>query len=31
MQGIYAYIPEANHVPREYSVASILLLTLHGA
>ena len=26
MQGIYAYIPETNYVPREYSVAAILLL-----
>ena len=26
MQGIYAYIPETNYVPREYSVATILLL-----
>ena len=26
MQGIYTYIPETNHVPREYSVAAILLL-----
>jgi len=26
MQGIYTYIPEKNSVPREYSVASILLL-----
>jgi hypothetical protein len=26
MQGIYTYIPEANHVPREYIVAAILLL-----
>jgi len=26
MQGIYTYIPEANYVPREYSVAVILLL-----
>jgi len=26
MQGIYTYIPEANHVPREYSVSSILSL-----
>ena len=26
MQGIYTYIPETNYVPREYSVASILLL-----
>jgi hypothetical protein len=26
MQGIYAYIPETNYVPREYSAAAILLL-----
>ena len=26
MQGIYTYIPERNYIPREYSVASILLL-----
>ena len=26
MQGIYAYIPKTNYVPREYSVAAILLL-----
>jgi hypothetical protein len=26
MQGIYTYIPETNHVPREYIVAAILLL-----
>jgi len=26
MQGIYAYIPETNYVPREYSVGAILLL-----
>ena len=26
MQGIYTYIPETNYVPREYSVASLLLL-----
>jgi len=26
MQGIYTYIPESNYVPREYSVAAILLL-----
>ena len=26
MQGIYPYIPETNYVPREYSVAAILLL-----
>jgi hypothetical protein len=26
MQCIYTYIPEANHVPREYSVAAVLSL-----
>jgi len=26
MQGIYTYIPETNHVSREYIVAAILLL-----
>jgi hypothetical protein len=26
MQGIYTYIPETNHVPREYSIAAVLLL-----
>ena len=26
MQGIYTFIPETNYVPREYSVAAILLL-----
>ena len=26
MQGNYIYIPETNYVPREYSVAAILLL-----
>jgi hypothetical protein len=26
MQGIYTYIPETNHVPREYSTADVLLL-----
>jgi len=26
MQGIYTYIPETNHVPREHRVAAILLL-----
>ena len=26
MQGIYTYIPETYYVPREYSVAAILLL-----
>ena len=31
MQGIYIHIPEKNYVPREYSVAAILLLlfTVH--
>ena len=28
MQGIYTCIPETNYVPREYSVAAILLLLL---
>jgi len=28
LQGIYTYIPETNYVPREYSVAAILLLLL---
>ena len=28
MQGIYTYIPETNYVPREYSVAVLLLLLL---
>ena len=26
MQSIYTYIPQTNYVPREYSVAAILLL-----
>jgi hypothetical protein len=26
MQGIYTYIPETNHAPREYIVAAILSL-----
>jgi len=26
MQGIYTYIPETNHVPREHRVAGILVL-----
>jgi len=26
MQGMYTYIPEKNYIPREYSVAAILLL-----
>jgi hypothetical protein len=25
MQGIYTYIPEANHVPREHCVKAILM------
>ena len=25
LQGIYTYIPETNYVPREYSVAAVLL------
>ena len=30
MQGIYTHIPETNYVPREYSVAAIVV-TIHGA
>ena len=26
MQGIYTHIPDTNYIPREYSVAAILLL-----
>jgi len=26
MQGIYTYVPETNHVPREHCVAAILVL-----
>ena len=26
MQGIYTYIPDTNHIPREYSVSAILSL-----
>jgi hypothetical protein len=26
MQGIYSYIPETNHAPREHCVATILML-----
>jgi energy-coupling factor transporter transmembrane protein EcfT len=26
MQGVYTYIPETNDVPREYNVATIMLL-----
>jgi hypothetical protein len=25
MQGIYTYIPETNHVPREHCIAAILI------
>jgi hypothetical protein len=25
MQGIYTYIPETNHVPKEYDVAAIII------
>jgi len=28
MQGIYTYISETNYVPREYSIAAILLLLI---
>jgi hypothetical protein len=28
MQGIYAYVPEANRVPREHRVVAILVLLL---
>ena len=28
MQGIYTYIPETNHVPREQCVAAILVLLI---
>ena len=30
MQGIYTYIPETNHVSREYSVSAIVI-TIYGA
>jgi hypothetical protein len=26
MQGIYTYIPEANHVPREYNVIIFIII-----
>jgi hypothetical protein len=26
MQGIYTYIPDTNHVPREHGVATVLML-----
>ena len=25
MQGVYTYIPQTNHVPREYSVSAIVI------
>ena len=28
MRGIYTYIPETNHVPREYSVAAIIIIII---
>jgi hypothetical protein len=28
MQGIYTYIPETNHVPKQYNIAAILSLLL---
>ena len=28
MQAIYSYIPETNYIPREYSVAAILLFLI---
>ena len=28
MQGIYTYIPETNYIPKEHSVAAILLLPI---
>jgi hypothetical protein len=28
MQDIYTYIPETNHVPKEYNIAAILSLLL---
>jgi hypothetical protein len=31
MQGIYTYIPETNHIPKEYNVAVILSLPVCGA
>jgi hypothetical protein len=33
MQGIYTYIPETNHVPREYHVQcfSYSVVTIYGA
>jgi len=31
MQGIYTYIPETNHVPREYSVAAVYGAHISGS
>ena len=31
MQGIYTYIPETNHVPREYSIFSYSVISIYGA
>ena len=31
MQGIYAYIPGTNYVPREYKCCSYSVVTIHGA
>jgi len=28
MQGIYTYIPETNHVPREHCVAAIIIIII---
>jgi hypothetical protein len=28
MQGIYTYIPEKNHVPKEYNVAIIIIIII---
>ena len=30
MQGIYTYIPETNHVPREYSISAIIIIIIIG-
>jgi hypothetical protein len=29
MQGIYTYIPETSHVPREYNVAAIIIIIIN--
>jgi hypothetical protein len=31
MQGVYTYIPETHHVPREHCVANYSDVTIHGA